>query len=327
MISSVTVRIVAGSIAVYLGVAGVLVAFGTASLPDTEAESLAFDELRLDYAALPKLQGFNARDGTELSYRSYPADSELVLVLLHGSGWHSRYLYPLANHLSDNGIAQVVTPDLRGHGERPKRRGDIDYQDQLEDDLADLLAELRRRQPQARIVVGGHSSGGGLAIRFAGSQYGNQVDGYLLLAPFLRYDAPTVRPNSGGWARPFTPRIIGLSMFERVGIDRFSHLPAIAFDMPKPYRDGTETLTYSYRLMMGFAPRHYRQDLAAISQPTLLLIGSEDEAFVAEQFKPTVEPLLEADIRVLPGLSHMGVVVSEDVRSVVETWLGQLPPP
>ncbi|WP_286340005.1 alpha/beta fold hydrolase [Ferrimonas sp. YFM] len=316
-----TVRIVATFIGGYLIVAGLLVAFGTSSVTDSEAETLHFDELRLDYGGLPQLQHYNARDGSSLSYRHYPADSDLVLVLLHGSGWHSRYLYPMARHLSDSGTAQVVTPDLRGHGERPKRRGDIDYVDQLEDDLADLLAEIRTRQPEARIVLGGHSSGGGLAIRFAGSQYGNQVDGYLLLAPFLRYDAPTVRPNSGGWAQPYTLRIVGLSMLEKIGLDRFSHLPAIAFDLPEPYRDGTETLTYSYRLMTGFAPRDYRKDLAAISQPTLLLAGSEDEAFVAEQFQPTLEPLVDADIEVLPGLSHMGVVVSEDVRPVVDAWL------
>ncbi|BDY06045.1 alpha/beta hydrolase [Ferrimonas sp. YFM] len=319
--SGMTVRIVATFIGGYLIVAGLLVAFGTSSVTDSEAETLHFDELRLDYGGLPQLQHYNARDGSSLSYRHYPADSDLVLVLLHGSGWHSRYLYPMARHLSDSGTAQVVTPDLRGHGERPKRRGDIDYVDQLEDDLADLLAEIRTRQPEARIVLGGHSSGGGLAIRFAGSQYGNQVDGYLLLAPFLRYDAPTVRPNSGGWAQPYTLRIVGLSMLEKIGLDRFSHLPAIAFDLPEPYRDGTETLTYSYRLMTGFAPRDYRKDLAAISQPTLLLAGSEDEAFVAEQFQPTLEPLVDADIEVLPGLSHMGVVVSEDVRPVVDAWL------
>ena len=319
--SGMTVRIVATFIGGYLVVAGLLVAFGTSTVTDSETETLHFDELRLDYAGLPPLQHYSARDGSSLSYRHYPADSNFVLVLLHGSGWHSRYLYPMARYLSDSGTAQVMTPDLRGHGERPKRRGDIDYVDQLEDDLADLLAEIRTRQPEARIVLGGHSSGGGLAIRFAGSQYGNQVDGYLLLAPFLRYDAPTVRPNSGGWAQPYTLRIVGLSMLEKVGLDRFSHLPAIAFDLPEPYRDGTETLTYSYRLMTGFAPRDYRKDLAAIGQPTLLLAGSEDEAFVAEQFQPTLEPLVEATVEVVPGLSHMGVVVSPEVWPRVAEWL------
>jgi hypothetical protein len=28
-----------------------------------------------------------------------------------------------------------------------------------------------------------------------------------LLAPYLQYNAPTARPNSGGWVRPYTPRI------------------------------------------------------------------------------------------------------------------------
>ena len=96
----------------------------------------------------------------------------------------------------------MYTPDLRGHGTVPERRGDIDYVDQLEDDAADLIAEIRRMHADKTLIVGGHSSGGGLALRYAGSEYGAEADAYLLLAPFLKYNAPTVRPNSGGWHAP-----------------------------------------------------------------------------------------------------------------------------
>ena len=57
--------------------------------------------------------------------------AEEVLVLLHGSGWHSKYLFPLAKYISSENLAHVYTPDLRGHGINPIKRGDIDYINQF----------------------------------------------------------------------------------------------------------------------------------------------------------------------------------------------------
>ena len=61
------------------------------------------------------------------------------------------------------------------------------------------------------LIMGGHSSGGGLAIRFAGSQYGQKANAYLLMSPFLKYNAPTTRLNSVD-LRSLTPAAsLGLS--------------------------------------------------------------------------------------------------------------------
>jgi alpha-beta hydrolase superfamily lysophospholipase len=35
--------------------------------------------------------------------------------------------HPLAIYLSSNGLAHVITPDLRGHGFTPAQRGDVAY--------------------------------------------------------------------------------------------------------------------------------------------------------------------------------------------------------
>lgn len=48
----------------------------------------------------------------------------------------------LANQLSEHGW--VAVPDLRGHGVSPERRGDVDHIGQLEEDLADLIDQLRQ---------------------------------------------------------------------------------------------------------------------------------------------------------------------------------------
>ncbi len=307
---------------IQFSIAFVLILFGKSKTPTTDEGSLAFDELFFDYTNLPKLQTFEARDGKKLSYRHYSAQSSKVLILLHGSGWHSQYFMPLAEFISSEGLAQVYTPDLRGHGPEPEIRGDVNYINQMEDDLADLILNIRKDNRNAMLIIGGHSSGGGLAIRFAGSRYGKLSDAYILLSPYLKYNAPTIQANSGGgWATPYTGRLAGLSMLNFMGIHWFDYLTAIEFNMPEEARDGTETLSYSHRLNTAYAPRNYKKDLRSITQPLLVAAGTKDESNIAKQFEPVISQYTTAQIKLLPGLTHMGVVVSPDVRPVIRKWL------
>jgi non-heme chloroperoxidase len=309
------------SILIYIGISAALVMFGVPTKDSQNQAGLSFAELLINYDKIPPLRKYQARDGEALEYRLYPANTNKVLILLHGSGWHSRYLFSLASYIASQDLATVYTPDLRGHGRRPKKRGDIDYIGQLEDDLWDLINLIRRDNSGAKIIIGGHSSGGGLAVRFAGSQYGKRADAYLLLAPFLKYNAPTTRPDSGGWAMPYTGRIIGLSMLNNIGITWFNRLPVIEFNMPKAYRDGTETLVYSYRLNTAYAPKDYEKDLRAITQPLLVVAGAADGSFFAEQYQPTISKYTQASVKILPGVNHMGVVVGKEVQPVLKEWL------
>lgn len=312
------------SVAIYAGIAGTLIVIGKPRKPHDPSKGLSFEELFFDTSSLPELQSFEARDGATLAYRYYPTDAETVLILLHGSGWHSSYLLPLAEFVSGENLAHVYTPDLRGHGLNPTRRGDIDYVAQLEDDIADLIAVIKREHPNADVVVGGHSSGGGLALRFAGSPYGQQADAYLLLAPYLQYNAPTARPNSGGWARPYTARIAGLTMLNNVGIRGLNHLTVIDFNMPEKARDGTETLAYSFRLNTGYAPRNYKKDLRAITQPLLLIAGTDDEAFYADNYEAVISPYTKGQVELVDGATHMGAAVDPEVRPIIQAWLESL---
>ena len=129
------------------------------------------------------------------------------MIIFHGSGYHSRYLYKLAKTLSDGKVAQVATPDLRGHGVRPIKRGDIDYIGQLDDDLDDFVQFCITTYRPENIFIAGHSSGGGLALRLMGNDKRHQADGYVLLAPYLAHDAPTTNTKSG-WAKPSMIKVI-----------------------------------------------------------------------------------------------------------------------
>jgi non-heme chloroperoxidase len=312
---------IAISILIQFIIATVLILVGKAKKPISDEGGLDFSELFFDYANLPQLQFFTARDGQKLGYRYYPSGADKVLILVHGSGYHSQYLLPLAEFISTEELAQVYTPDLRGHGPSPVKRGDVDYINQLEDDLADLISTIRNNCPDATLLVGGHSSGGGLVVRFAGSQYYQLADGYVLLSPFLKYNAPTIRPNSGGWASVHTGRIVGLNMLNHLGIHWFDHLTSIEFNMPAEVRDETETLSYSHRLNTGFAPRNYKKDLKTITQPLLVVAGTKDESFFADQFEPVISQYAAAQVELLPDMTHMGVVVNQRIHPVIKQWL------
>ena len=312
------------SVVIYFGIATVLILGGKRNKPTSYDGKVAFNELFFDYTTLPELESFMTRDGSQLGYRHYPSESDKVIILLHGAGWHSKYLLPLADFISSEGLAEVYTPDLRGHGPKPIRRGDIDYIGQFEDDLGDLLAIIREKNPNAMLIIGGHSSGGGLAIRFAGSQYGNEADAYLLFSPFLKYNAPTARPNSGGFANPHTKRIAGLTMLNNWGIHRFDYLTAIEFNMPEEARDGTETLSYSHRLNTAYAPRNYKKNLKAITQPLLVVAGTADESFFTNQYEPVISQYTDVHVELLESVTHMGIVVGSEVQPTVKEWLERL---
>jgi alpha-beta hydrolase superfamily lysophospholipase len=282
-------------------------------------ELASISEVRklIDFSALPDLTRFQARDGTELAYRHYPAHAPAngrIAVVVHGSSGSSQGpIHALSAALAARGV-QTYAVDIRGHG-ASGNRGDIAYLGQLEDDMADLVAEIRKSNPAAPLTLIGHSSGGGFALRIAGSPIQNLFSRTVLLAPYLGYDAPSSRPNSGGWANPDIPRFLALSVLHRLGLAWAESLPAIAFAVP-PNSSQRLTATYSYRLMRNFAASgDYRGDLAAATRPVTIFSGSADELIDSARFGEAVGA--RAGIRIIDGVNHMGIVSNPAAISVI----------
>ncbi|MEQ9693963.1 alpha/beta fold hydrolase [Shimia sp. SDUM112013] len=268
-----------------------------------------------------------ARDGARLSAWHLPADrpDAPLLVLVHGSGWHGGQFKALAAQL--DGAADILAVNLRGHFNGPGARGDVSYLGQLEDDLADLI--LARRKGDQPVVFAGHSSGGGLVVRFAGGAHAGLIDGAVLLAPFLKYDAPTTRENSGGWAHVLTRRIVGLSMLNMLRVHVLDHLTVIQFAMPEAVRNGPvgheATLAYSWRLNQSYAPRSdYLGDIAHLP-PFLLVAGRDDESFIAEGYEPLMTPVTDnGQYVVIDGVNHLGVVHDPRVADLIKEFLSRV---
>jgi pimeloyl-ACP methyl ester carboxylesterase len=267
---------------------------------------------------LAPVQRFAARDGTKLAYRAYlPALSPppLVAVLIHGSGGSSMNMNVLGRALAAAGTP-AYAPDIRGQGQSG-RRGDIDYIGQQEDDLADLLTLVRHRYPSAKLVLAGHSSGGGFALRVAGEPLGRAFSRFVLLAPNLGHNAVSTRPGSGGWVRVYGPRIAALTLLNRVGISAFNGLPVLAFALPEGSEREHLTRFWSYRMVNNFGPHGetnlspgaYRRDAERAPGRVEVIAGARDESFYADRYAAAfagVRPPVA--VQILPRVGHMGLV-------------------
>jgi alpha-beta hydrolase superfamily lysophospholipase len=281
-------------------------------------ELASISEVRklIDFSTLPDVIRFQARDGTELAYRHYPARAPAtgrIAVVVHGSSGSSRGpIHALSAALAARGV-QTYAVDIRGHG-ASGNRGDIAYLGQLEDDMVDLVTEIRKSDPAAPLTLIGHSSGGGFALRIAGSPIQNLFTRTVLLAPYLGYDTLSSRPNSGGWANPDVPRFIALSVLRRLGVTWAESLPAIAFAVP-PNSSQLLTATYSYRLLRNFAVRDFRADIAAATRPVAAFSGSSDELIISERIHEALGD--RATIRIIEGIDHMGIVSNSAAVSII----------
>lgn len=293
---------------------------GTAK--STEGPGLDFGVLAKHSRPAGQEKFYSARDGSPLFYRYFDAHSDTTLILLHGSGTDGRYLSSLASVLQQQAHINVAIADLRGHGRSMlSSPGDIGYYGQFDHDLIDLNSHLRSATAANRLLLGGHSSGGGLAIRLGGNPAADFA-GYLLLSPYLGYQAPTVRENSGGWVQVAARRYAGLAMLNNVGISALNASPVLFFNRPIQWRGPLQVDSYSYRLNQSFAPADYAQQLQDNNQPILLVVGANDEAFYAEQFAPLFKRYApQAQVEIIDDSKHLDIADNTASQARILSWL------
>jgi len=273
--------------------------------------------------AFPPPRKFQARDGASLQYYAYPAAPDKVAVLVHGSAGPGTSMHDLAKALQAAGVT-VYVPDIRGHGGSGPR-GDIAYIGQLDDDLADFVAQLGPRKSGETRTLLGFSAGAGFSIRFAGGPYGELFDRYVLLSPTTLSNAPTLRPNAGGWINVAVPRIIAIVWLNRFGIHRFDGFPVISYAI-SPEMAQWMTASYSYRLLTNFgAGRQYETYLRNIRRPTVIFVGEADEQIIPDQFAPLLQRLgVNIPVTLIPNMKHTDMIHRpEAFRVIVPAIAGQ----
>ena len=269
-------------------------------------------------------QQYTMRDGETLFARQFPADSDTTILLLHGVTSESAALSGTAQKLRQISGAETVALDLRGHGQSGGTLGDVSYIGQYQDDVADVISAIHADKPNGRIILAGHSMGGGIALQFAQLEDAPAIDGYLLFAPHLGANAPTMPEQdpetaeiAAAYSQLHVPRLIGLIMLNNVGIKTFHHLDTLFFNLT----DGV-THTYSFRATANSSPQDYAAALTAVDAPLLVVVGSEDEAFVADAFPTAVTAYSDGEAHIIDGENHTSIVESAAAMTLIERWLG-----
>jgi pimeloyl-ACP methyl ester carboxylesterase len=127
--------------------------------------------------------------GHEVAYRQ--AGSGPVIVMIHGIAGSSGTFVPVMPLLAES--YTVIAPDLLGHGESAKPRGDYSL-GAYASGIRDLLGVLGHE----RATIVGHSLGGGVAMQFA-YQFPQMAERLVLIA-------------SGGLGKEVTPLLRALTV-------------------------------------------------------------------------------------------------------------------
>ena len=112
-------------------------------------------------------QQLTATDQTNIQTRLWEPDNEpkAVVCLIHGFGEHIGRYEHVAKALTDADYV-VFGLDSRGHGKSAGPRGFIPSYEQYLDDVTLLLDTASEQFPNHKIFLYGHSTGGGLVLRY-----------------------------------------------------------------------------------------------------------------------------------------------------------------
>lgn len=284
------------------------IAFGGPTSPPPEMASISNPFDTVDFSGLPPLLRYTAGDGAALAYRHYGPVSGAVkgsVVLVHGSSASSNSMHVLAKAFAAAGY-DAYALDMRGHG-ASGTKGTIDYIGQFEDDLSAFAGAVLLTKPATLV---GFSSGGGFVLRVAGGPRQDAFQNYLLLSPFLSVDAPNARPGGGGWVNIGLPRIIALTILNRLGMRAFHDLPVTSFAL----REETKkmlTPTYSFSLAANFAPqRDYEANIRAVHRPVAVVAGTADDVFMTDKLEAIfLKQGQPWPVTLLPGIGHIALTL------------------
>jgi pimeloyl-ACP methyl ester carboxylesterase len=234
-----------------------------------------------------------------------PATSEgagtPALVLLHAFPLDGRMWAPQVEALSSD--YQVVVPDLRGFGSAREQVVEVAGMDLLADDLARLLDEFALDQ----VVLCGLSLGGYVSLAFA-LRHPGRLRGLVLAATKASAD-----DEEAVAAR--------LAMADRVLAEGVGFLPEVMLPLllgatsrrerPDLVENVTNLLLEQEPAAVAAAQRGMASradvtaELAAVTVPTLVLCGTEDERFGPEVGRALAAAIPDATFVQIQGAGHL----------------------
>ncbi len=260
-------------------------------------------------------------DGVDIFYKDWGPKDARPIVFHHGwplsaDDWDAQMLFCLHHGF------RVVAHDRRGHG-RSAQVGDGHDMDHYAADAAAVTRTLDLRNA----VHVGHSTGGGEALHYT-VQYGQpqgRVGGLVMIGavPPIMLQTPT---NPGG---------LPIAVFDGFRSALAANRAQFFVDVPsgpfygfnRPNATAQPGVIYNWwrQGMMGGANAHYdgikafsetdfTDDLRAVTVPTLILHGDDDQIVpIADSALLSAKLVKGAELKVYPGFPHGMCTVNADV--------------
>ncbi len=265
---------------------------------------------------------FPADGGLQLVRRHWAtSESERVLVLVHGLSEHSERYDSVGRWLAERGFS-VHALDLRGHGDSEGPRKHTPSFDAYLDDLERFLALVRKEEPDAPLVLLGHSMGG-LIVAALLAWRKPEVEAAVLSGPAL-LPAPRVGRLAFALGRLLArvlPRLRVSARIDPAGLSRDPAVQAAYMGDPRI----NEPVSLRLVAEMVRAARLVRASARSIKVPILIVHGEADPLCRVEGSRDFHAELESegCEIRTYPGLRHevLNEPEREQVLEDIHGWL------
>jgi len=254
-----------------------------------------------------------------------------TVIVLHGYCEHRGRFRHVAEHLNRHGY-QVLTGDLRGHGESGGERGFVrrfaDYLDDVRAFVACAAAELAVQGgpggAAAKPILLGHSMGGLVGLEFA-LAYPDALKALALSAPFLglKITVPSWKRGLGLVASVLKPTLRLPSGIQSADL---SHDPAVgrSYDAD-PLVTHDATARWFTEVTAAHADVYARA--GRIRVPTLMQVAGDDRLVDSAVSQVVFDRLGATDknLTVYPGLFHeiFNELDQQRVLSDLTNWLAE----
>ena len=262
---------------------------------------------------------FRTSDGCMLAFRVHPAPGPRAprIALLHSLGLDRSMWDGAVSVLKER--AEVLTYDSRGHG-RSERRA-MPYTPQL---LARDLAELLDHTGWTSAAVAGCSLGGCVAQAFA-AEYPPRASALGLISTTAWYGAkaPAIWHERAEIAKTQGLRALVDSQLERWFGESFRKLDDAAAAALVDSLLANDVQCYAAACEM-LGALDLRSGLAAITAPTAVIAGKEDQAEPLKMAKALHEGIAGSSLVYIPKSRHLTPV--ERPKETAEALLDLLEP-
>jgi len=225
------------------------------------------------------------------------------LVLLHAFPLSSAMW--LAQREGLSATCRVVTPDLRGFGGSP-----LGDDEPSLDASADDVAALLDRLDLDRVVLGGMSMGGYVAMAFL-RRYADRVSGLVLADTKASEDAPAVRETRERIARQVqedgSTVLADEVLPTLLGATTTASRPLVSGRVRGLVQAAPPAAVAWAERAMAARPASY-DVLAQVDVPALVLVGAEDALSPVSDAQAMVDALPQGRLAVLPDAGHLSAV-------------------